>query len=240
MTEYSAIRNPRSAMDQSAIRNPHSAIRVFLADDHAVVRNGLRAILEAQADVTVIGDAADGRQAVRLVQQLRPDVVVMDISMPEMNGIEATQQICESHPATQVVILSMHSSAEHIFRALQAGARGYLLKESAGAEVVDAVRAVHVGRRYLSQRISETMIDDYLRQRQAPELRSPLQRLTPRERQVLQLVAEGHSSAAIAEILFLSPKTVETYRSRLMQKLNLSDLPSLVRFAIQHGITSLE
>ncbi len=232
MIEHSAIRIPHSAMG-------HSAIRVFLADDHAVVRDGLRLILEAQGDIAVVGEAANGHQAVRLVQQLRPDVVVMDIAMPELNGIEATREIRQSCPATQAVILSMHSTAEHIFRALEAGARGYLLKESAGLEVVEAVRAVHAGRRYLSQRISDTVIDDYLRQRQAAT-KDPLERLTPRERQVLQLVAEGKSSAEIGDILFLSPKTVDTYRSRLMQKLGLSDLPSLIRFAIQHGITPLD
>jgi RNA polymerase sigma factor (sigma-70 family) len=216
------------------------ALRVFLADDHAVVRDGLRLILEAQGDITVVGDAADGRQTVRLVQQLCPDVVVMDIAMPELNGIEATHEIRKARPATQVVILSIHSAAEHVFRALQAGARGYLLKESCGAEVVDAVRAVHAGRRYLSQRIAERMIDNYVLQRQAAEARSPLECLTPREREILQLVVEGKPSAEIADLLSLSPKTVETYRSRLMQKLGISDLPSLVKFAIQHGLTPLE
>ena len=225
---------------QTANRNPHSAISVVLADDHAIVRDGLRMILEAQGDITVVGDAADGRQAVRLIQQLRPDVAVIDIAMPELNGIEATYEIRQTCPETQVVILSMHSTAEHVFRALQAGAQGYLLKESAGMEMVEAVRAVHAGRRYLSQRITETMIDDYLRQRQAAERKSPLERLTPREREVLQLVVEGKSSAEIGDILSLSPKTVETYRSRLMRKLGLRDLPSLVKFAIQHGITPLE
>lgn len=232
-SDHSAIRTPQSAIG-------YSTISVFLADDHAVVRDGLRMILEAQGDITVVGDAADGRQAVRLVQQLRPDVAVMDIGMPELNGIEATREIRQTCPTTQVVILSMHSTAEHIFCALQAGALGYLLKESAGVELVEAVRAVHAGRRYLSQRISETVIDDYLRQRQATVPESPLERLTPRERQVLQLVVEGKSSAEIGDILSLSPKTVETYRSRLMQKLGINDLPSLVKFAIQHGITSLE
>jgi DNA-binding NarL/FixJ family response regulator len=215
-------------------------IRVFLADDHDVVRDGLRFILEAQGDINVIGDAADGRQAVCEVEQLHPDVVVMDIAMPELNGIEVTHQIQETCPSTQVVILSMYSTPEHIFRALQAGARGYLLKESAGQEVVNAVRAVHCGRRYLSQRIAETVIDDYVHQRQSAMDRSPLQRLSPREREILQLVVEGKSSAEIAEKLFLSPKTVETYRSRLMQKLGLENLPSLVKFAIQHGLTPLK
>ncbi len=215
-------------------------IKVFLADDHAVVRDGLRLIMESQGDIIVVGEADNGRQAVRQVRNLAVDVVIMDVAMPALNGIEATYQIRETCPSTQVVILSMHSSAEHIFRALKAGAKGYLLKESAGQEVVDAVRAVHAGHRYLCQKIAGDMIDDYVRQRQATTDRSPLQRLSSREREILQLVVEGKTSAEIAEILYISPKTVETYRSRLMQKLDIHDLPSLVKFAIQHGLTSLE
>lgn len=221
-------------------RQDELVITVFLADDHAVVRDGLGFLLEAQNDIKVIGDAANGRDAVQQVAQLCPDVVLVDIAMPDLNGIEATRQICKTCPSAQVVILSMHSTSEHIFRALQAGARGYLLKESAGLEVVHAVRAVHAGHRYLSQRISDRVIDDYVRQREAIEAESPLARLSPREREILQLVVEGQSSAEIADILSLSPKTVETYRSRLMKKLGVSDLPSLVKFAIQHGLTSLE
>ena len=216
------------------------AIRVFLADDHGVVRDGLRLLLEAQGDITVVGDAATGREAVRQVQELGPDVVVMDIAMPELNGIEATYQLREMCPAIQIVILSIHSATEHILRALRAGARGYLLKESAGTEVVEAVRAVHAGRRYLSQRISDTVIDGYLRQDPGDRVRSPLESLSPREREVLQLVVEGKTSAEIGKILFLSPKTVETYRSRLMQKLGINGLPGLVKFALQHGLIPLE
>ena len=212
-------------------------ISVLLADDHAVVRDGLRALLEAQTDIEVVGDAANGREVLRLAQQLHPDVVVMDIAMPELNGVEATQQMHDAYPSTQVLILSMHSTTEHIFRALQAGARGYLLKDSAGAEVVDAVRVVHAGRRYLSQKIAATVIDDYIAERHRA---SPLESLSSRERQILQLVAEGKSSTEIAAILFLSPKTVDTYRSRLMHKLDIGDLPSLVKFAIQHGVIQLE
>ena len=212
-------------------------IKVFLADDHAVVRDGLRVLLEVQSDIRVVGTAENGREAVRLARQLHPDVMVMDIAMPELNGIEATQQIHDASPSTQVLILSMHSTTEHIFRALQAGARGYLLKDSAGTEVVDAVRAVHAGRRYLSQKIASTVIDDYLSERHRA---SPLDSLSPRERQILQLVAEGKSSAEAAAMLFLSSKTVDTYRSRMMQKLGIGDLPSLVKFAIQHGITQLD
>jgi len=212
-------------------------IRVLLADDHAVVRDGLRALLEAQADIEVVGDAANGREVLRQARQLRPDVVVMDIAMPELNGVEATRQMRDACPTTQVLILSMHSTTEHIFRALQAGARGYLLKDSAGSEVVEAVRVVHAGRRYLSHKIAAAVVDDYIAERHQT---SPLDSLSRRERQILQLVAEGKSSAEIAAKLFLSPKTVDTYRSRMMHKLGVSDLPGLVKFAIQHGVTQLD
>lgn len=215
-------------------------IKVFLADDHEVVRDGLRYILEAQADIVVIGEAANGLDAVAQVRRLKPDVVVMDIAMPELNGIEATRRIRTELAKTQVVILSVYASSEHIYRALKAGARGYLLKESAGAEVVKAVRTVHAGRRYLCEKIADTMIDTYIEQREAAEVKSPLERLSIREREVLQLVVEGKSSKEIANIVHLSPKSVETYRSRLMQKLGVHDVPSLVKFAIQHGLTSLE
>ncbi len=212
-------------------------IRVLLADDHAVVRDGLRYLLEAQGDIAVVGDAPNGRLAVQQTQQLAPDVVVMDIAMPELNGIVAARQIREISPATQIIILSMHSTPEHIRHALQAGAQGYLLKESAGAEVVQAVRAVHAGRRYLSQKITETVINDYVLQRAADGAEDPLARLSAREREILQLVAEGKTSAQIAQALHLSPKSVETYRSRLMRKLGIGDVAGLVKFAIQHGLT---
>jgi len=214
-------------------------VTVFLADDHAVVRDGLRLLLETQPDIEVVGDAADGRDALAKIQQLCPDIVLLDIAMPELNGIDTAHQITQVCPVTKIIILSMHATTEHIFRALNAGARGYLLKESAGTEVVQAVRAVHNGQRYFSQKISDRLVDDYLLQRSATQVESPLARLTTREREILQLVVEGKSSAEIADILTLSQKTVETYRSRLMQKLAISDLPTLVKFAIQHGLTSL-
>jgi DNA-binding NarL/FixJ family response regulator len=215
-------------------------ITVFLADDHAVFRDGLRLVLDAEGDIQVIGDAADGREAVDQVAQLCPDVVVMDIAMPELNGIEATRRIHASCSPTQVVILSMYYTTEHVFQALHAGARGYLPKESAGIEVVDAVRTVHAGHRYLSHRISDKVIDDYVSQRELAEGGSPLARLSSREREIIQLVVEGRSSAEIAGRLSLSQKTIETYRSRIMQKLGIDDLPGLVRFAILHGLTPLK
>lgn len=212
-------------------------IKVLLADDHAIVRDGLKMVLQAQTDIRVVGEATDGRGAVQQAVQHEPDVAVMDIAMPLLNGIEATEQIRDRCPETEVLILSMHSNAEHIFRALQAGALGYVLKESAGAEVIDAVRSVYAGKRYLGGKIADTVIEDYIRQRHTA---SPLESLSPRERQILQLVVEGRTSAEIAEVLSLSPKSVETYRSRMMQKLGICDMPSLVKFAIQHGLTSLE
>jgi|WetSurMetagenome_2_1015567.scaffolds.fasta_scaffold23426_3 two-component system, NarL family, response regulator NreC len=214
-------------------------ISVVLADDHAVVRDGLKSLLNAQADIRVVGEATNGQEAVREVARLRPAVAVLDVSMPELNGIEATRRIQGASPATRVVILSMYATGEHIFQALRAGAVGYLLKESAGAEVVNAVRAAYGGRRYLSQRISDTVVDSFLRHRGAEHAESPLARLSAREREVLQLVVEGHSSAQIAQRLLLSPNTVDTYRSRLMEKLGVDNLPGLVKFAIQHGLTPL-
>jgi DNA-binding NarL/FixJ family response regulator len=212
-------------------------IKVLLADDHAVVRDGLKMVLETQADIRVTAEASDGRAAIQAALQHEPNVAVMDIAMPLLNGIEATEQIRDRCPGTEVLILSVHSSAEHVFRALQAGALGYLLKESAGAEVIDAVRSVYAGKVYLGTRIADTVIEDYVRQRHTV---SPLESLSARERQILQLVVEGKTSAEAAEILSISPKSVETYRSRVMQKLGLSDVPSLVKFAIQHGLTSLD
>lgn len=211
-------------------------ITVFLADDHAIVRDGLRVLLETEPDIQVVGVAANGRDAITQVQALHPDVVVIDIVMPELNGIDAARQILEFHPDIQVIILSMYDTSEHIFRALRAGARGYLPKKSAGVEVIEAVRAVHAGRRYLSSEISEKMIEDYIRHRGIVEQENLLERLSSREREVLQLVVEGKSSAQIAEILYLSTNTVNTYRSRLMQKLGIDNLPSLVKFAILHGM----
>jgi DNA-binding NarL/FixJ family response regulator len=216
------------------------SIKVILADDHTIVRDGLRYLLEAQPDIEVVGDAADGREAVDLVAQLKPNIAIVDITMPELNGIDATLQMRQVCPSTEVIILSMHANTRHIARALQAGAHGYLIKESAGIEVIEAVRVVNAGHRYLSQTISDALIDDYVSVCRIMEHRGSLELLSAREREVLQFVVEGRSSAEIASILNLSPKTVESYRSRLMQKLDISDIPSLVKFAIQQGLTPLE
>ena len=211
-------------------------IRVLIADDHGVVAEGLKHLIEAQADLQVIGIVADGREAVRVSRDSQPDVVVMDLSMPELNGADATRAILERDPKCRVIVLSMYAEREYVRRALRAGAVGYVVKRSAAKELVDAIRAVHAGQRYLSPRIADVVIDDY----SAEERDDPLSKLSAREREVLQLLAEGKTGAEIAQRLALSPKTVETYRARLVEKLGIRDVAGLVRFAIQHGIVSLD
>lgn len=210
-------------------------VTILLADDHAVVRDGLRALIDDEEDLKVVGVAGNGREAVAETQRLHPDIVIMDIAMPELDGVEATRRIREKCPDTRVLMLSMYLSAEHIYRALQAGAQGYVLKESAGDEVVEAIRALRAGKRYLSHRITETVIDDYLREGASL---SPLDSLSLRERDVLQLVVEGRTNVAIAQALSLSPKTVETYRARIMRKLKVHDTVELVKFAMRHGLVT--
>ena len=208
-------------------------IRVLIADDHALIRDGLRSLLAGQANIEVVSAAANGREAVREVQRLRPDVVLMDITMPELNGIEATRQIAERSPSVKVVILSVHATVEHYYQAARAGAWGYLLKESAFEEVAAAIRSVHTGRRFVSTLIAESFQTKLA-------ATSPIDCLSRREREILQLVAEGQSSARIATLISISPKSVDTYRSRLMQKLGLHGLCDMVKFAIRHGLTSVE
>lgn len=215
-------------------------IRVLVADDHAIVREGLCIMLGNQPDMEVIGTAANGREAIRLVDEKEPDVVVIDISMPELNGIEAIQQMLPRHPHMKVIVLSIHETKPYVYRALKAGVMGYLIKETAGLEVVEAVRAVYRGERYLSQRIADLITDASFRNLGRSLEVSPLEQLSPREREILQLVAEGKTSQEIAERLSISSKTVDTYRSRLMHKIGVEDMAGLVKFAIQHGVISLE
>jgi DNA-binding NarL/FixJ family response regulator len=211
-------------------------IRIIIADDHAVVAEGLKHLVEAQADMQVVSLAVDGREAVRQARDLQPDVVLMDLSMPELNGADATRAILERDPGCRVIVLSMYSDREYVRRALKAGAAGYVVKRSAAKEVVDAIRAVHAGQRYLSPRVADVVLDDYAGDG-ADDL---LAKLSQREREVLQLLAEGHTGAQIAERLSLSQKTVETYRARLVEKLGIRDVAGLVRFAIQRGLVSLD
>jgi DNA-binding NarL/FixJ family response regulator len=211
-------------------------ISVILVDDHAVVRDGLHALLSAQRDMRVVGSFGNAIDALRYCGEAPPDVALLDIALPGLDGIEAAKRIHDLCPETHILMLSMHDSPEHVFQALRAGAIGYVLKESAGDEVVAAVRTVHAGRRYLSEKISQRAVEDYLRER-GPD--HPLERLSPRERQVLKLIVEGSTSNEVAALLGLSPKSVDTYRSRLMLKLGIDDLPGLVKFAIRNGIKSV-
>jgi RNA polymerase sigma factor (sigma-70 family) len=215
-------------------------IRVLVADDHAIIREGLSVMLGNQPDMDVVAVATNGREAIRLVAEHEPDVAVIDISMPELNGIEAIQQMSPRHPHLKVVVLSIHETKPYVFRALKAGAMGYLIKETAGREVVDAVRAVYQGERYLSQRIADLLTSASFQKLESPSEISPLEKLSSREREILQLVAEGKTSQEIAERLSISPKTVDTYRSRLMDKIGVEDVAGLVKFAIQNGVISLE
>ncbi len=214
-------------------------IKILLADDHSLVADGLRLILETQPDFDVIGVAHTGREALQLTGKLKPDVLLMDVGMPELNGIDAAELITLDHPAVAVVMLSMYASQDYVLRAFRVGARGYVLKESAGQEVVAAVRASHRGERFLSPRLQDLVLQGRL-DLDADASLNPLDRLSVREREVLQLVAEGQTSAEIAQAISLSPKTVETYRSRIMTKLGVDDVPSLIKLCIQYGLINLD
>ena len=212
-------------------------IRILIADDHGVVAEGLKHLIEAQQDLQVVAIVGDGREAVRMAKETEPDVVLMDLSMPELNGADATRAILERDGAKcRVIVLSMYAEREYVRRALKAGASGYVVKRSAAKEVVDAIRAVHAGQRYLSPRVADVVIDDYAGDGKA----DLFERLSAREREVLQLLAEGRTGAEIAQRLSLSQKTVETYRARLVEKLGIRDVAGLVKFAIQRGLVSLD
>ena len=213
-------------------------IRILLADDHKLMRSGLRLLIEQQPDLTVVGEAADGREAVALATSLRPDVAVMDISMPNLNGIEAAHQITQSHAELAVIVLSMHPDESYVLRALKAGAKGYLLKDSAESDLITAVRAVARGKSFFSPAVSKVLLDDYIRKLKRSGAEDAYDLLTPREREVLQLVAEGKSNKEVANLLNLSVYTVETHRSNIMQKLNLKGVPELTLYAVRKGIIS--
>ncbi|HUQ76941.1 MAG TPA: response regulator transcription factor [Burkholderiales bacterium] len=211
-------------------------IRILIADDHGVVAEGLKHLIEAQSDLEVVAIVPDGREAVRVARETQPDVVLMDLSMPELNGADATRAILERDPKCRVIVLSMYAEREYVRRALKAGAAGYVVKRSAAKEVVDAIRAVNAGQRYLSPRVADVVIDDYAGDGKG----DLLEKLSAREREVLQLLAEGRTGAEIAARLSLSQKTVETYRARLVEKLGIRDVAGLVKFAIQRGLVSLD
>jgi two-component system, NarL family, response regulator NreC len=213
-------------------------IRISLADDHKLMRSGLRVLLEQQSDLTVVGEASDGREAVALVAAQRPDVLVMDIGMPGLNGIEAAAQITNSYPEISIVMLSMHSDESYVLRALKAGAKGFLLKDSAEADLIKAVHSVAEGKSFFSPAVSRVLLDDYVRKLKRSGMEDSFDLLTPREREVLQLVAEGRSNKEVAQLLNLSVYTVETHRSNIMEKLNLHGVPELILYAVRKGIIS--
>ena len=213
-------------------------IRIVLADDHIVMRNGLRLLLERQPDFEVVGEAADGRKTVEVCEALRPDTVVLDIAMPNLNGIEAARQISAKLPKTAIVILSMHSDEGYILRALKAGARAYLLKDSAEADLINAIHVVTEGKAFFSPAISRMLVDDYVHRLQQRGVEDSYELLTTREREILQLLAEGKSNKEVANILNLSLYTVETHRGNMLQKLNLHSVPELILYAVRKGVIS--
>jgi two-component system response regulator NreC len=215
-----------------------SKIRILLADDHTLLRNGISAILEDEPDMAVVGEADNGREAVRLADQLKPNVVLIDIAMPLLNGLEATRQIKHEHPEISVLVLTMYDNEEYFRKMLEVGASGYIIKRAAATELVSAIRAVYHGEAVLSPAITRLLLEDYLNHDSHTEKDDP-SALSSREREVLQLIAEGRTSREIAEILNLSVKTVQSHRTNLMQKLDLHDRGDLIKYAIQKKIIEI-
>ncbi len=213
-----------------------SKIRILLVDDHTVIRVGLKLLLERQPDFEVVGEAEDGRKAIQLAGELQPDAIVMDVAMPNLNGIEATRQITTALPKIAVVVLSMHSDESYVMRALKAGARGYLLKDSAEADLIQAIRMVVTGKSFFSPAVSKMLLEDYVHNLRQRGIEDSYDLLTPREREVLQLAAEGKSNKESAALLNLSSYTVETHRTNLMGKLGLHSVPELILYAVRKGI----
>ena len=213
-------------------------IRVLLVDDHQLVRTGLRLLLEQQADLNVVGEASDGREAVSLTKSLRPDVVVMDVGMPNLSGIEAARQITQAQPEIALVMLSMHSDESYVLRALRAGAKGYLLKDSAESDLILAVHAVAAGKSFFSPAVGKVLLDDYMRKLKRAGAEDSYDLLTPREREILQLLAEGKSNKDVSNLLHISVYTAESHRSNIMEKLKLKGTPELILYAVRKGIIS--
>jgi two-component system response regulator NreC len=215
-------------------------INIFLADDHTIVRQGLAKLIEAESNFKIIGEAQDGRQAVRKVERLNPDIVIMDIAMPLLNGIEATRQIKKLSPQTKVIILSMHSHDRYISELISLGASGYLLKDSTGAEIVKAISAAMKGDVYLSPSISRRVVENYLTLKKTSSREDLYTKLSNREREVFQMIAEGHSTKEISDILCVSPSTVKTHRANIMEKLQIDNISQLIQFAIRLGIVDVQ
>ena len=211
-------------------------IRILLCDDHAVIRRGLRLLLEQQDDFEVVGEASDGREAVNLAEALKPDIAVLDITMPNLNGIEAARQISAKQLGTAIIVLSMHADESFVLKALKAGARGYVLKEAPESELIKAVRALAEGKSFFSPAVSRMLVEDYVRHLQDKDLEDSYELLTAREREILQLIVEAKSNKDIASILNLSLYTVETHRSNIMEKLNLHSVPELILYAVRKGV----
>ena len=215
-----------------------SDIRILLADDHTLVRQGLRLMLEREPGLKVVAEAANGREALDAVDTCQPRVIIMDLAMPTLNGIEAARQIHLKHPAICIVVLSMHSDESYVLRALKAGARAYLLKDSADTDLIHAVKAVTEGKAFFSPAISRVLVEDYVRQLQQKGVEDSYELLTSREREILQLIGEGKSNKDVAQMLNLSPYTVETHRSNVMEKLNLHSVPELILYAVRKGVVT--
>ncbi|HET6443975.1 MAG TPA: response regulator transcription factor [candidate division Zixibacteria bacterium] len=215
-------------------------IRVLLADDHTLVRKGLRALLDEAPEIQVIGEASDGRDAVAKTNDKQPDVILMDISMPLLSGLEATRQIMERNPDARIIILTVHSNEEYLLQALRAGAAGYLLKEAAPTDLIRAIKVVHLGEAFLSPSISRNLIKDYVEKTELLTMETRYDRLSNREREVLQLIAEGYPIRDIAAHLLISEKTVRTHRANLVKKLDIHSTAELTLYALRHGLISLE
>ncbi len=215
-------------------------IRVLIVDDHAVVRAGIRLLLDSQPDMKVVGEAQNGREGLVQAQKLKPDVILMDITMPDMGGVEATQAVKETYPPAQILALTMHEDAAYFFRMLQAGASGYIVKGAAPSELLSAIRAVFQNKTYLFPSLVRKLLDDYLERLKVGEEEDSYAKLTTREREVLKLIGEGYTSREIAEMLFLSINTVERHRTNLMDKLGMHNKSQLIRFAIRKGLVKLE
>ncbi len=214
-------------------------ISIILVDDHVIMRDGLRNLLKEESDFEVVGEADNGRQAVKIILEKKPNIIIMDIAMQEMNGIEATRQIKKEAPNINIIALSMHSERQIVVGIFRAGASGYLLKDSTSTELVEAIRTVHSGRKYISQKISDIVLQEISNTKKDSE-EIGIEVLTNRESEILQLISEGNSTKRIAEVLFISPKTVESHRANIMEKLNIHNLPELTKYAIRVGLTSLD
>jgi two-component system response regulator NreC len=214
-------------------------VRLLIADDHKIFRQGIIKLLEEEPDLQVVGEAADGREVVKKATDLKPDVILMDIAMANLNGLEATKQIKKVLPESKIIMLTMHKNEEYVLQSFQAGASGYILKEGAVEELVSAIRSIHADKSFLSPTVSKTLVDAYLRKMETGKTETPFDLLTDREREVLQLIAEGFTNREVAKQLYISVKTVEAHRAHIMQKLNIHDIAKLVKYAIQKGLVDL-